>query len=202
MTVVFIQRAEADQVLFIFIFMASEIKGGESYFVGRPWSVGVKPKPLRIWAALAGALADSMASSSWYTFCRRAEWSPSGLKKHTNQAFVIPLLWFQICCTFCSWMISIWATNTHKPIACYSFSVISYLGHLSQLWWASPSGLKIHTNQAFAILFLWFQIWYTFCSCAEWSLQYYISHSHIWLLFSFHCRTVCVCVSVHVLVGD
>ena len=46
------------------------------------------------------------------------------------------------------------------------------------------------------------QIWYTFCSCAKWSLQYYISHSHIWLLFSFHCRTVCVCVSVHVLLGD
>ena len=120
-----------------------EIEGGGSYFVGRPWSFGVKPKPLRIWPALAGALADSMASSSWYTFCSRAEWSPSGLQTHTNQAFVITLLWCQIWCTFCSWMIFIWAKNTHTPSVCCCFFL------WFQTWYTScscgersPSGLK------------------------------------------------------------
>ena len=86
-----------------------------------------------------------------------AEWSPSGL--HTQ----IKHLLFFVCDFIPGTLftavvsISIWAKNTHKSSVCYSFSVISYLVHFSQLWWASPSGLKIHTNQAFAILFLWFR---------------------------------------------
>ena len=122
------------------------------------------------------------------------------------------------------WMISIWATNTHKPSICYSFSVISdlmhilqpndlhlgythkssicyslsvisYLVHFSQLWWASPSGLKIHTNQAFAILFLWFRSG-TLSAAVLNDLCNITSHiTHLAAVFISLSNSVCLCVS-------
>ena len=74
-----------------------------TYFVGRVWSLGVKPRPKRICAARDGALADSMASRSRYTFCSSAAGSSSGLwtrgNIHLNANICLSVSVYKVCDT-------------------------------------------------------------------------------------------------------